>query len=149
MDSLEKKFKDDIKKRIDETAKYILPNENTTDYAYMFIPADGLYQDLLNSRVGTLQINSKDLVSYAYTKNLWLPIALHFSWNFFQSLLGFNVSGQSMYSVLRISRDSPNLFNGGNFGFEGSILASILQIIAVVFIIYRYKNRESSITSIN
>ena len=49
-----------IKKRIDETAKYIRPEEETTDYAYMFIPADGLYQDLLNSRVGTLQINSQD-----------------------------------------------------------------------------------------
>ena len=34
----------------------------------MFIPADGLYQDLLNSRVGSLKINSKDLVSYAYSK---------------------------------------------------------------------------------
>ena len=44
------------------------PRDKTTDYAYMFIPADGLYQDLLNSRVGTLQINSRDLVSYAYTK---------------------------------------------------------------------------------
>ena len=65
---LEKTFKDDIKKRIDETSKYIRTTEKTTDYAYMFIPADGLYQDLLNSRVGSLKINSKDLVSYAYTK---------------------------------------------------------------------------------
>ena len=47
---LEKRFKEDIKSRIDETAKYIRPIEKTTDYAYMFIPADGLYQDLLNSR---------------------------------------------------------------------------------------------------
>ena len=78
IESLEKKFKDDIKKRIDETAKYILPNEKTTDYAYMFIPADGLYQDLLNSRVGTLQINSKDLVAYAYTKKVMIvsPMSL-------------------------------------------------------------------------
>lgn len=68
IESLEKQFKSDIKNRIDETSKYIRPRENTTDYAYMFIPADGLYQDLLNSRVGTLQINSRDLVSYAYTK---------------------------------------------------------------------------------
>ena len=75
---LEKSFKDDIKKRIDETAKYIRPNEKTTDYAYMFIPADGLYQDLLNSRVGTLKINSKDLVSYAYTKKVMIvsPMSL-------------------------------------------------------------------------
>ncbi len=75
---LEKKFKEDIKSRIDETSKYIRPNEKTTDYAYMFIPADGLYQDLLNSRVGTLQINSKDLVSYAYSKKVMIvsPMSL-------------------------------------------------------------------------
>ena len=44
----------------------------------MFIPADGLYQDLLNSRVGTLQINSRDLVSYAYTKKVMIvsPMSL-------------------------------------------------------------------------
>ena len=76
--NLEKKFKADIKNRIDETAKYIRPNENTTDYAYMFIPADGLYQDLLNSRVGTLKINQRDLVSYAYTKKVMIvsPMSL-------------------------------------------------------------------------
>jgi len=78
IEDLEKLFKDDIKKRIDETSKYIRPSEKTTDYAYMFIPADGLYQDLLNSRVGTLKINSKDLVSYAYTKKVMIvsPMSL-------------------------------------------------------------------------
>ena len=76
--TLEQSFKGDIKKRIDETAKYIRPNEDTTDYAYMFIPADGLYQDLLNSRVGSLQINSRDLVSYAYEKKVMIvsPMSL-------------------------------------------------------------------------
>lgn len=78
IENLEKSFKEDIKKRIDETSKYIRPAEKTTDYAYMFIPADGLYQDLLNSRVGTLKINSKDLVSYAYTKKVMIvsPMSL-------------------------------------------------------------------------
>jgi DNA recombination protein RmuC len=78
IESLEKKFKDDIKKRIDETSKYIRTAEKTTDYAYMFIPADGLYQDLLNSRVGSLKINSKDLVSYAYSKKVMIvsPMSL-------------------------------------------------------------------------
>ena len=75
---LEKKFKTDIKNRIDETSKYIRPNEKTTDYAYMFIPADGLYQDLLNSRVGSLKINQRDLVSYAYEKKVMIvsPMSL-------------------------------------------------------------------------
>ena len=70
LDSLEKKFKSDIKNRIDETAKYIRPNEGTVDYAFMFIPADGLYQDLLNSRVGSLKINQQDLVNYAQSKKV-------------------------------------------------------------------------------
>ena len=68
LNDLERKFKNDIKNRIDETSKYIKPNEGTVDYAYMFIPADGLYQDLLNNKVGSLKINQRDLVSYAYQK---------------------------------------------------------------------------------
>ena len=75
---LEKKFKSDIKNRIDETSKYIRPNEGTVDYAYMFIPADGLYQDLLNNKVGSLKINQRDLVSYAYQKKVMIvsPMSL-------------------------------------------------------------------------
>ena len=75
---LEKKFKEDIKSRIDETAKYIKPQEKTLDYAFMFIPADGLYQDLLNSRVGSLNIYSNELFSYAYLKKVMIlsPMSL-------------------------------------------------------------------------
>lgn len=78
IDLLEKQFKKDIVQRIEETSKYIRPTEQTTDYAYMFIPADGLYQDLLNSRVGTLKINSNDLVSHAYNKKVMIvsPMSL-------------------------------------------------------------------------
>ena len=77
--NLENNFKSDIRKRIDETSKYIRPNEGTVDYAYMFIPADGLYQDLLNSRVGTLKINQKDLVTYAMIKKVMIvsPMTLY------------------------------------------------------------------------
>ncbi|MDN3595991.1 CPBP family intramembrane glutamic endopeptidase [Zunongwangia endophytica] len=80
-------------------------------------------------------------LSYVYTKNLWFPIALHLSWNFFQSLLGFNVSGQNMYSLINISNNSTNFLNGGDFGLEGSILATILQVIAI-FIIFFYYNKR-------
>ena len=78
LNDLERKFKNDIKNRIDETSKYIRPNEGTVDYAYMFIPADGLYQDLLNSRVGSLKINQRDLVNYAYEKKVMIvsPMSL-------------------------------------------------------------------------
>ena len=60
-----KEFKNDVKKRIDETAKYIRPNEGTLPYAFMFIPAEGIYYDLLNNDVG-VGINSTDLMNYAY-----------------------------------------------------------------------------------
>ena len=78
LNDLERKFKNDIKNRIDETSKYIRPNEGTVDYAYMFIPADGLYQDLLNNKVGFLKINQRDLVSYAYQKKVMIvsPMSL-------------------------------------------------------------------------
>jgi len=95
---LEKKFKEDIKSRIDETAKYIRPQEKTLDYAFMFIPADGLYQDLLNSRVGSLKIRSKELVSYAYQKKVMI------------------VSPMSLFPMLQITMKALN-----NLKFEKSI----------------------------
>lgn len=82
-------------------------------------------------------------LSYVYTKNLWFPIALHFSWNFFQSFFGFNVSGQDLYSVIEISIRDNNLLNGGGFGFEGSVLSIIFQLISIFFI-YKYFNKRGS-----
>ena len=67
---LEKEFKLDIKNRIDETSKYIRPKENTTDFAFMFIPAEGVYYNLLIYKVGTLEINANDLVEYAFRKHV-------------------------------------------------------------------------------
>ncbi len=67
---LEKEFKMDIKKRIDETAKYVRPNEDTTNFAFMFIPAEGVYYNLLIYKVGTLNINANDLVEYAFKKHV-------------------------------------------------------------------------------
>jgi len=62
---LENEFKNDLKKRIDETSKYIRPNENTTDYALMFIPAEGIYYDLLVNKVGAVKVNTRSLLEYA------------------------------------------------------------------------------------
>ena len=58
-------FKNDVKKRIDEAAKYIRPGEGTMPFAFMYIPAEGIYYDLLNSDVG-VGVNSRDLIEYAY-----------------------------------------------------------------------------------
>lgn len=51
-EKLQKVFINDLKLRIQETAKYIKPTEGTTDFAFMFIPSEGIYYDLLANRVG-------------------------------------------------------------------------------------------------
>lgn len=80
---------------------------------------------------------------YLRTGSLWLPIALHFSWNFFQSLLGFNVSGMDHYSIFHLDILGVNNWNGGSFGLEGSILSSLLQLPALWFV-YAYFNRKQT-----
>ncbi len=60
-----KEFRSDVKKRIDETSKYIREGEGTMPFAFMYIPAEGIYYDLLNNDVGT-GVNSRALIEYAY-----------------------------------------------------------------------------------
>lgn len=67
---LEKLFKQDLKLRIDETSKYVRPEENTMDFAFMFIPSEGIYYDLLINQVGTVKTNTRDLIEYAFTKKV-------------------------------------------------------------------------------
>lgn len=77
-------------------------------------------------------------ISYIHTKNLWFPIALHLSWNLFQTLFGFNVSGQDSYSLIEFTIQENNMINGGDFGFEGSVLAVITMVIMIIGIEYYY-----------
>ncbi|HSW91125.1 MAG TPA: DNA recombination protein RmuC [Candidatus Saccharimonadales bacterium] len=64
-DRLLTKVKIDLKGRIDETSKYIRPSEKTMDFAFMFIPSESLYYDLLINNVGTGG-SSRDLIEYAF-----------------------------------------------------------------------------------
>jgi len=65
-EQLEKDFKNDLKKRIDETSKYIKPKENTLDFAFMFIPSEAIYYDLLVNEVGAVKVNTRNLIDYAF-----------------------------------------------------------------------------------
>jgi len=67
---LEKLFKQDLKLRIDETSKYVRPAEGTMDFAFMFIPSEGIYYDLLINQVGTVKTNTRDLIEYAFNKKV-------------------------------------------------------------------------------
>jgi len=62
---LEKLFSQDLKNRIDETAKYIKPNEGTLNFAIMFIPAEAIYYDLMVNKIGAVKANTRDLIEYA------------------------------------------------------------------------------------
>lgn len=65
-EELEKQFRDDLKDRIDETSKYVRPDENTMDFAFMFIPSEAIYYDLLVNKVGAVKTNTRDLIEYAF-----------------------------------------------------------------------------------
>lgn len=63
--ALERAFKEDLKKRIDETAKYIRPGKGTLDQALMFIPSEAIYYDLLANKVGLGGVSGRNLMQYA------------------------------------------------------------------------------------
>lgn len=63
---LERQFRQDLKNRIDETSKYVKPEEGTMEFAFMFIPAEAIYYDLLVNQVGAVKVNTQDLIQYAF-----------------------------------------------------------------------------------
>ena len=67
-DQLEKKFVSDLKERIAETAKYIQPEHGTMEFAFMFIPHEAIYYDLLVNKVGALQEETENLIQRAASK---------------------------------------------------------------------------------
>ena len=68
-DAAEREFRADVKRRIDETSKYIRPADGTTEFACMFLPAEGVYYNLLVYNSGAAS-RSQDLVEYAFGKHV-------------------------------------------------------------------------------
>ncbi|OGG77251.1 hypothetical protein A3B35_02890 [Candidatus Kaiserbacteria bacterium RIFCSPLOWO2_01_FULL_54_24] len=67
-EELEKQFKNDLKLRIDETSKYVRPKDGTLPFAFMYIPAEAIYYDLLINEVGSVKVNTRNLIDYAYNE---------------------------------------------------------------------------------
>lgn len=67
-DRLEKQFVNDLKLRVQETAKYIRPNEGTMDFAFMFIPHEAIYYDLLINKIGAVQDETESILQRAAAK---------------------------------------------------------------------------------
>ncbi len=80
-------FKKDIQKRIDETAKYIKPEEGTLPFAFMFIPAEGIYYDLLVNQSSKGSVNTQNLIEYAYNKRKVIIVSPTTFYAYLQSVL--------------------------------------------------------------
>lgn len=100
-EQLEKIFKQDLKNRIDETSKYIRPEEGTFDFALMFIPAEGIYYDLMVNEVGAVKANTRDLLEYAvWEKNVHIV-----SPNSFYAYLQTILQGLRAFTIEESAKD--------------------------------------------
>jgi len=81
--------------------------------------------------------------AYAITGNLWLPIALHFGWNFLQGpVLGETVSGRANDAGWRLFHlTGPPLMTGGKFGVEGGLIAIIITILGTPIVLLAFRRR--------
>ena len=82
--------------------------------------------------------------AFKYHDTLWLPIGMHWSWNFFQgSVLGFNVSGtESPYSVVTPVIEGKEIITGGLFGIEGSVFMIPVGLLFIWYFYYLYKRSK-------
>lgn len=73
-------------------------------------------------------------VAYTYTRNLWYAIGLHLFWNWLQGpVLGYEVSGtRSGTALFTLHRSGNDLLSGGSFGFEGSLICTLLTAVAIL-----------------
>lgn len=129
-----------------------MPNARWARYlSLVFISLVFASMHLLNDHVTVLSFINLVLaglllgVTFLYTHNLAFPITFHFFWNWIQgSVLGFNVSGTELNTMLKLSYPKGyNIYNGGAFGFEGSIWCAILSLMALALLIY-WMERPSS-----
>jgi membrane protease YdiL (CAAX protease family) len=84
-------------------------------------------------------------IVYSVTGNLWLPIAIHFAWNFLLGpVLGLSVSGQDLANSWHVfTLNGPTLFTGGNFGVEGSLIVTLVTLLGI-FVLLRWYPRQST-----
>ncbi|MEA3273281.1 MAG: DNA recombination protein RmuC [Patescibacteria group bacterium] len=76
----------DLKKRISETAKYIRPKEDTFAFAFMYIPSEGMYYDMLVTKIGSLKEVSVNLIEYAYEHKV-IPVSPTSFYAYLQTIL--------------------------------------------------------------
>lgn len=106
-------FISDLKLRIDETAKYVKPEEKTMDFAFMFIPSEAVYYDLLINKVGVITEDSNNLVYYAGKKKVVVvsPTSfLAYLQTVLQGLRNQKISEQAQSIIKEVERLGKHLF---------------------------------------
>lgn len=107
---------------------------------HIFNPEIG-FMPMLNLLLAGMMLGA----SYLYTRNLCFPISLHLFWNWIQGpILGYQVSGNNFStSMLTLRMPEENVLNGGAFGFEGSLICTVLVIVLTIMIIWWGEKREA------
>lgn len=84
---------------------------------------------ILNTFLGGLLMG----LTFIYTRNLWMPVFFHFAWNFLQGpVLGYPVSGLDFSSIVVMDTRAGTTISGGNYGFEGSYVCTVLLLLALI-----------------
>ncbi len=75
-------------------------------------------------------------LGYVVTRRLWLPLGLHFGWNFFQgTVFGFPVSGTHSFTLVRLNDTGPSLVTGGAFGPEAGLTGLVAMLLGMLLIL--------------
>ncbi len=110
---LEVAFVNDLKLRIDETSKYVRPEEKTMDFAFMFIPSEAVYYDLLINKVGVVAEDTNNLIYYAGKKKVIVvsPTSfLAYLQTVLQGLRNQKISEQAQTIIKEVERLGKHLF---------------------------------------
>ncbi len=108
-EKLEKIFKQDLKNRIEETSKYIRPDEGTMDFAFMFIPSEGVYYDLLINQIGAIKVTTYDLIEYAFKEKHVIIVSPTSFYAYLQTVLQGLRALQIEESAKQIRKQVENL----------------------------------------
>lgn len=109
----ENAFIADLKARIDETAKYVKPEEKTTDFTFMFIPSEAVFYDLLTNEVGAITGETSNLIYYAAKKKVVIvsPTSfLAYLQTVLQGLRNQKISEQAQEIIKEVERLGKHLF---------------------------------------
>lgn len=110
---LETAFVNDLKLRIDETSKYVKPEEKTTDFAFMFIPSEAVYYDLLINKVGAITEDTNNLIYYAGKKKVVVvsPTSfLAYLQTVLQGMKNQKISEQAQMIIKEVERLGKHMF---------------------------------------